>query len=93
MRCGRLCGGGIGTPFKVDNLDRGTCRFQSSSPTSSPTSMTTRACVYGQEELAAFTTGLDLHGYVLAEDREAYKALLTRKKLFARLCVCEQDSI
>lgn len=31
-----------------------------------------------QEELAGFTTGLDLHGYVLAEDREAYKALLTR---------------
>lgn len=40
-----------------------------------------------QEELAGFTTGLDLHGYVLAEDREAYKALLTRKLVNAEASV------
>jgi len=34
-------------------------------------------CICDEEgEIAAYTTGLDLHGFVIAKDREAYKALL-----------------
>ncbi|KAM3567955.1 hypothetical protein VYU27_009910, partial [Nannochloropsis oceanica] len=42
-------------------------------------------CICDEEgEIAAYTTGLDLHGFVISKDREAYKALLIASSIYVR---------